>query len=215
MKKRASWGSAVLLGLLAAMGVVAKEYPLVADGKAEAVIQMNPRPSAPEFRAAVELQEYVKRITGAVVKRSAYPAVFSRYMDKDDFTEILPASLEYARLLMPEAMREKLAGAKSADAFYIRTDGSRILIIGKNPIGALYGTYAFLEKYLGVRWFHPGADGECCPSAKSLTLGDIDDFQEPSVRARYISCWTKSVAPWTMEEARTWQMRNKVNFGSI
>ena len=215
MTKRASGGSVVMLGLLAAIGGWAKEYPLVADGKTEAVIQMNPRPSAPEFRAAVELQEYVKRISGAVMKRSTYPAVFSRYMDKDDFIEILPASLEYARLLMPEAMREKLAGAKSADAFYIKTDGSRILIIGKNPIGALYGTYAFLEKYLGVRWFHPGADGEHCPSSKSITLGDIDDFQSPSVSARYISCWTKSVAPWTMEEARTWQMRNKVNFGSF
>ncbi|MDD4019050.1 MAG: DUF4838 domain-containing protein, partial [Kiritimatiellae bacterium] len=208
-------GVAVMLGMLAVAGGFAKEYPLVTEGKTGAKIQMNPRPSAPEYRAAVELQDYVKKICGAVMNRSTYPAVFYRSMDKDDFIEILPATMEYARFLMPETMREKLSAAKSDDAFYIKTDGNRVLIIGKKPIGVLYGTYVLIEKYLGVRWFHPGADGEYCPRSKNLTLGDIDDFQEPTVRGRYISCWTESVKPWTMEEVRIWQMRNKINFGSF
>jgi len=208
-------GGVIMLGMMAVTGGFAKEYPLVTEGKTEAKIQMNPRPSAQEYRAAVELQEYVKKISGAVMNRSTYPAVFYRSMDKADFIEILPATLEYAGVLMPGAMREKLSEAKSDDAFYIKTDGTRILIIGKKPIGVLYGTYVLIEKYLGVRWFHPGEDGEYCPRSKNLTLGDIDDFQEPTVRGRYISCWTESVKPWTMEEVRIWQMRNKINFGSF
>ena len=65
--------------------------------------------------AAVELQDYVKKISGAVMNRSTYPAVFYRSMDKADFIEILPATMEYARFLMPEAMNERLSAAKSDD----------------------------------------------------------------------------------------------------
>lgn len=205
----------LLLGVFFAVNGFAAGYPLVIEGKSDTVIQMNPQPSAPEYRAAVELQDYVKRISGAVMKRSTYPAIHYRTKDKADFIEILPASLDYARLLMPEVMREKLSKAKSADAFYIKTEGRRILIIGKTPIGVLYGTYAFIEKYLGVRWIHPGPDGEYCPSSKNIGVGEIDDFQEPTVRGRYLNCYAKSVEPWTLEEVRVWQMRNKMNFESL
>lgn len=204
----------IVIGVFFAVHGFAAEYPLVIDGKSDSVIQMNPRPSAQEYRAAVELQNYVKQVSGAVIKRSTYPAVHYRTKDKADFIEILPASLEYAKLLMPEAMYEKLSKAKSADSFYIKTEGKRILIIGKTPSGVLYGTYAFIEKHLGVRWLHPGADGEYCPSSKNILLDEIDDFQEPTVRGRYLNCYAKSVEPWTIEEVRIWQMRNKMNFDS-
>ncbi|MFA7096390.1 MAG: DUF4838 domain-containing protein [Gammaproteobacteria bacterium] len=200
---------------LAVAGAVQREYTLVNDGKSDAVIQMNPRPTAPEFRAAVELQDYMKRISGAVLKRSTYPAVHSRVVgDNAEFVEILPASLEYARLLVPESVRERLTQSSSDDAFYIKTEGYRIFIVGKTPIGALYGTYTFIEKYLGVRWLHPGVDGEYCPTAKTITIAAIDDFQEPAVARRYLNCYEKSVEPWTLEEVRTWQMRRKMNFNS-
>ncbi|MDX9868600.1 MAG: DUF4838 domain-containing protein [Kiritimatiellia bacterium] len=201
-----------LTAFAAAEGV--RDYVLVKDGRSDAVIQMNPCPTAPEYRAAVELQEYVRRISGAELKRSTYPAVHARVGGNAGFIEILPVSLTYARLLAPEAVRERLARSPCADAFYIKTDGDRIFIVGKNPIGALYGTYTFIEKYLGVRWLHPGADGECCPEAKTITLAGIDDFQEPAVARRYLNCYEKSVEPWTMEEVRTWQMRRKMNFTS-
>jgi len=206
---------AVLFGLLVAANAFAKEYPLVTEGNPSAKIQMNPRPSAPEFRAAAELQDYIKKISRATVPRSTYPAVYYRTVDGAAFTEILPVTLEYGQRLMPEAMYGKLSGAASDEAFYIKTDGSRIFIVGKKPIGVLYGVYTFLEKYLGVRWFHPGDDGEYCPASKNITLAEIDDFQEPSIPGRHINCWVKSVEPWTMEEVRVWQARNKLQFGSF
>ena len=206
---------AILFGLLVAANAFAKEYPLVTEGNPSAKIQMNPRPSAPEFRAAAELQDYIKKISRATVPRSTYPAVYYRTVDGAAFTEILPVTLEYGQRLMPEAMCGKLSGAASDEAFYIKTDGSRILIVGKKPIGVLYGVYTFLEKYLGVRWFHPGDDGEYCPTSKNITLAEIDDFQEPSIPGRHINCWVKSVEPWTMEEVRVWQARNKLQFGSF
>lgn len=203
------------IGLLAAVNAFAQQYPLVAEGTPSAKIQMNPRPSAPEFRAAVELQDYIKKISRATVPRSTYPAVYYRTVDSAEFTEILPVTLEYGQPLMPKAMREKLSAAESDEAFYIKTAGQRIFIVGKEPIGVLYGVYTFLEKYLGVRWFHPGADGEYCPTSKNISLAEIDDFQEPSIPGRHINCWVKSVEPWTMEEVRVWQARNKLQFGSF
>ena len=205
--------SLVVMVMVATSGLT-REYQLVVEGKSDAKIQMNPRPSAPEFMAAKELQDYVKKISGAEMPRSTYPAVFYRMADKPDFIEVLLVTIENGKFLIPESVYGKLSESPSDEAFYLKTSGNRIIIAGKKPIGVLYGTYTIIEKYLGVRWFHPGVDGEYCPTTKNITLGEIDDFQEPSINGRYINCWAKSVIPWTMEEVRVWQARNKIQFGS-
>ena len=192
----------------------ALDYHLVTKGQTDALIQMNPRPSAPEFRAAMEIQDYVKKISGAALKRSTYPAVYYRVNNNPDFIEILQVTLENGKHLMPPEMVAKLTEAASDEAFYIKTEGKRIIIGGKKPIGVLYGAYTFIEKYLGVRWFHPGADGEYCPKSPDIKLGAIDDFEVPSISGRTIGGWLKSVKPWDMEEVRVWQVRNKLQFGS-
>ena len=204
---------ALALAMVAFSGS-ARDYQLVTKGKTTARIQMNPRPSAPEFRAAKELQDYVRKISGADMVRATYPAIYYRLNDNPDFLELLLVTLENGKRLMPPAMYEKLSKATSDEAFYIKTDGNRIIIAGKKPIGALYGAYTFIEKHLGVRWFHPGADGEYCPKSPDIKLGEIDDFEEPSVAGRFINCWSESAKPWTMEETRVWQARNKIQFGS-
>ncbi len=201
------------LALIAFRGI-AREYKLVVKGKTDARIQMNPCPSAPEFRAASEIQDYVKKISGAEMVRSTYPAIHQRINGNPDFIEILPVTLENGKYLMPPGMYAKLSEATSDEAFYIMTDGNRIVIGAKKPIGVLYGAYTFIEKYLGVRWFYPGNDGEYCPKSPDISLGDIDDYEEPSIPERAIGCWEQSVKPWDMEEVRVWQARNKLMFGS-
>jgi hypothetical protein len=207
----------LLLGLgtttAAALG---RDYALVTGGKTDARIQMNPRPTAPEFRAAKEIQDYVKKISGAQIDRATYPAVYLRVTGGNpDFLEILPVTLDNGKYLMPAGMQERLSKSASREAFYIKTAGNRIIIGGKTPIAVLYGAYAFIEKHLGVRWFHPGADGEYCPRSPEIRLGEIDDFEEPAVAGRSLNCWTESVKPWTMDEVRLWEMRNKIQFGSF
>ena len=44
--------------------LLSAEYPLVSNGKSNAVIQQMPRPGASEFDAALELQTYLRKITG-------------------------------------------------------------------------------------------------------------------------------------------------------
>ncbi len=204
----------LILALLA-LGCVgnAREFPLVVNGKTDAAIVFNPRPTAPEYRASVELQEYIKKISGVTVPRSVRPSIFDLIKGNNPaFVEVLLVTTENGKLLMPAAMYAKLSKALTDQAFYIQTVENRIIIGGKDPIGVLYGAYTFIEKYLGVRWFHPGADGEYCPKSPGIAVGEIDDFEEPSINGRYINCWEKSVLPWSMEEVRTWQIRNKIEF---
>lgn len=202
--------TAVLAGIFPA--VRGAEHALAIGGKSNTLIQHNARPSAAESRAAYELQSYLKKITGAEVSRIVNPTLFYRLnQGYPDCTEILLVTRENGKLLMPPDMYEKLADAGD-EAFYIKSDGKRIVIGGRKPIGVLYGVYTFLGKYLGVHWFHPGPDGEYCPKNPDLKVGDIDDFEEPSIPGRMISCWEMSVKPWSMEEVRIWMARNKVQY---
>ena len=86
---------------------------------------------------------------------------------------------------IPKAVRKRLEECPDEEAFFIKSDGDNIFIIGKTPIGALYGTYTLLETHLGVRWFYPGDLGEHVPKKATVTLPDIDDFQKPDRATRY------------------------------
>ncbi len=193
----------------------AAEFPLAANGKSNTLIHFDANATRPEMRAVAELQSYLGKITGAKdTLRVVNPAEFFRMKGKSGYTEILLATLANGKLLIPGDMYSQLEKASSDEAFYIRTDPAdkRIIIAGKKPVGVLYGTYTFLEKYLGVRWFHPGPDGEYIPKKPELKLGDINDFQEPDFSGRTISCWEMSVKPWKLEDVRVWLARNKVQY---
>ncbi len=109
---------------------------------------------------------------------------------------------------IPAAVRKRLEECDNEEAFYIRSDGGNIFVIGKKPIGALYATYALLEDYLGVRWFYPGELGEYCPRAKTLILPEIDDFQKPDVAIRY---QRGGNGPYDAYEVNIWAARHKMH----
>ena len=115
---------------LAAGGGWAREYPLVTGGKPAARIQMSPEPSAPEFRAAVELQDYIKKISGATVPRATYPPAYYRTVDQADFVELLLITPERGARLLPEKVAKRLAEASSGEAFYLFSEGDRIVLVG-------------------------------------------------------------------------------------
>ncbi len=203
--------------LALAVGGFAKEYNLVEKGKSDARIQLNPVPSGSEFAAAVTLQDYIKKISGASIVRSTYPPKHYRLNSPNpDFIEILLVTLENGEFLLPPDVLAKLADAKSDEAFYIKTNGDKkIVIAGKKPVGVLYGTFTFLENYLGVRWFYPGEEGEFCPKMESITVGEIDDFQQPSFEIRGINAYR---VKWYGEDKGTllsdWYVRNKMGIGA-
>ena len=91
------------------------------------------------------------------------------------------------------------------DGFVIRTIGRNVLIIGrddpkKRPLndvkgygfmaerGSLYGTYDFLERFAGVRFYFPGEGGTVIPPMKDWSLPKIDIYDRPDHCQRRISC---------------------------
>ncbi|MBQ7695620.1 MAG: DUF4838 domain-containing protein [Lentisphaeria bacterium] len=91
------------------------------------------------------------------------------------------------------------------DGFVIRTVGKDVLIIGrddpkKRPLndvkgyglmaerGSLYGTYDFLERFAGVRFYFPGEGGTVIPPMKEWSLPRIDIYDRPDHCQRRISC---------------------------
>ena len=205
----------LLLTALSSLGA-GENLILVKDGNPGSTrIQMSYDPSAQEFQAAKELNHYIRKISGAHVPWQVQAPAFQRVLGKDpDFTEITLATLENGKYLLPEAVKEKLSKAESPQAFYIRTDGSRILIAGRSPIGVLYGAYTFIEKYLGVRWFHAGPEGEYCPATGTLSVPAIDDFESPAIERRMIGAWRGSLTPWSVDDHNRWNRRNKMQYAS-
>lgn len=109
---------------------------------------------------------------------------------------------------IPSFIKKKLRSEKNKEAFYLFADQKKILVAGNSPVALLYGTYTFIEKYLGVRWFYPGEMGEYVPKKEKLEIGSIDDFQVPHFRFRRLCvvCVTGKHAETTL-----WMTRNKMN----
>ncbi len=159
--------------------------------------------------AAKELGQYIEKISGAKTTNTDAPNLR---------IHILLASLENAPASLPPEMVRKLKDSPFREAFYIKTIHHTIYIVGKTPLGMLFGAYEFLQKHLGVRWLYPGETGEVCPENPNLTLTGIDDFQEPGMSPAgfwYYSTYENRKVPWKFEDTTRWLLRNKIRPGYV
>ena len=90
--------------------------------------------------AAQELQSYLEKTAGAApeIAKAHTPAI-------------------YIGANAPAAEAE-IAKLKSEDGFVLKRCGGDFVIGGKSSAAALYGTYYFIEKYLGVEWLAPDCE---------------------------------------------------------
>lgn len=109
-------------------------------------------------------------------------------------------------------VRIGLADKTDANASDIRMDGFRIVsaprtvsIVGVNEQGALNGVLEFLERYVGVRWLFPGAEGEDVPTLRELRVPWEEVSQNPAFRFRSISPFRTPGGPYG-----EWGMRNRL-----
>jgi len=172
------------------------DFILVNDGKPMSTIVLAPSAFASAQLASEELTAYVKKMSGAVLPTG---------------TEITKGGVVIGSLGnlggLPAGVQRRLDACDSDEAFLIKTDSSNVFVVGKTPIGALYGTYALLEDYLGVRWFHPGDLGEDVPVCKTVKLGKIDDLQEPRLATRLTALHTAS---YNFLDSAIWCARNRM-----
>lgn len=167
---------ALFAALLLAGPAAAKpaELPLAADGKALVPVVVSEKASPATKQVAAELADYLGRIAGAKFEVVA-----------GDGTKgiVLGTLAEFPdpALAAPLAIRDTFDGR---EAFAVRTEPSRVRLVGATEIGASHAAFRFLES-LGCRWFFPAKEWEVVPASKSLTAS-VEVTDRPKVLARRI-----------------------------
>jgi len=148
-----------------------------------------------ELLAATELQEFIKKISGATleIKRMSSQNIPT--------TPALLVGVEFAKTLGYKSEIENL----NNDGILLTTKGNKVIIAGSRARGTLYAAYTFLES-LGVRWVMPGEFGEIYPSRKTIATS-INKIENPSHSQRY---WWNTGGEG--KEFAVWSLRNKGNF---
>jgi hypothetical protein len=167
---------------------------LVRSGTANARIVVGSDVSPTARFAAGELQNYVRKATGATL-----PIVDT--VGDDGAVEVVIGDGKISRSLGVDAMD------LGRDSFTIKTIGNRIVILGEdhpteeiehrflanvgyNTSGyehaTLFGVYDFLERFVGVRWYLPVDIGEVVPKTDTLSIPAVDITDGPNKVGRYI-----------------------------
>lgn len=150
---------------------------LVNEGVSDYVIVRGANASASEVTASTELQSYLKQISGAELEIVTDDTAA---VDK----EIVVGKTN--RETEGEFDRDELGD----EGFVIKTEGSKLYIVGGELRGTLYGVYTFLEEHLGCRFYTVTV--EKIPDTKTITLEKIaEDKQIPVFEFRDID-WVSS-----------------------
>lgn len=137
-------------------------------------IVVSPKASDGTKLVAKELAEYLGRITGAkfeVLEGNGARGIVLGTLAEFPVPELTPHL----------AIRNTYDGK---EAFAIRTEAQRVLLIGATDLGVSHAAFRFLES-LGCRWFFPSQAWEVVPERKSLTVS-IDETDRPRILARRI-----------------------------
>lgn len=181
-------GLTILLCIVAGCGD--KTLTLVRDGRAKAVVLVGPEADPPVHHAAEELVHFVKRMSGATLRRVHEPS---------DEAINIAVGPEAAKMLDPSFGTTGLG----ADGIAMRSVGRRGLILaGQGQRGTLYAVYTLLEDHWGCRWWGP--DASTIPRQATLRLPtDLNHQYTPPLEYRY-PFWTEAFDP-------DWAVRNKAN----
>src|SRR5688572_20388074 len=158
----------VLLFLIAGAPslAIAQQFTLVNKGKPKSTIVIPEKATVIEIQAAMVLQDYVQRISGATLPIAT------------EHTK----GIEGGEILIGNVSRPGSAGVSldqlGKDGLLIHTTGKSLIITGGPDKGVLYAVYTFLEKYLGCRKF--SASVTHVPKNKSIVVGSINDMQTPA-----------------------------------
>ena len=189
---------AVGLMVLVSPCVLAKDYALVRDGVSASRIVLAAKAGPVEWHAAAELAKYLEKVSGAEVEIRSEPS--------DRLYNVFIGAADSQGVPLSSAMEAALSEI-APQGFMLAADRRGLRIVGRQPIGALYGVYDILKKRADVRWFAPGAGFEHCPRKSTIAVPEQVTVSNPSFRFRYLGfvcCnWnSKTVDTWD------WMVRN-------
>ncbi len=170
--------------------VIQSPMTLVDEGESDYVIVRGADYAPAELKAAQELQSYIEQISGCVL-----PII----------TDAITVTAH--EILVGETDREGGAltvdrAALGGEGFVLKAADGKLLIAGGGERGTLYGVYAFLEDYLGCRWYTP--EMTVIPKTETVTVdAALDVTQKPCFEYRddfWNSCFNAE-----------WKAKQKIN----
>ncbi|OGV65975.1 MAG: hypothetical protein A2498_07135 [Lentisphaerae bacterium RIFOXYC12_FULL_60_16] len=192
----------------------AADLVLVADGKPHAVIVAAAGTNA--FQAAVEIQKYLEKMSGAKL-----PILAETEPNTSGMTVTIAVGhtqlAKKSGVRMPSGFKEVVGDPNvfEEEGFVITTKGNQVILGGNDDgpyQGTIYAAYEFLER-LGCRWYFPGAWGEVIPETTTVVVPAIDLTSKPDFALRHVSLggWI----PSSKEERATYaDWCRKVKFSS-
>ena len=177
--------------------LAACQESIVRDGRAGASIVVPADAPVEVVRAAKELQEYVRKTTGAELA-----------VRKEEETR--PERVEIRLAVNPlgiTAGGDPKSQIVHADGYAIQSRGRMITIMGGSPRGTLYGVYDFIERVLGVRWFMPTGLGEDVLPAKTIPVPELSVVWNPAFK--YVGGFAWAGGPGAEE----WELRMRSRVG--
>jgi hypothetical protein len=175
---------------------------LVQRGRPTATIVTAVAPSEKVHAAALDLQEYIEKISGArlaMATEAERPGGALVLVGRSRLTE-------ERRLATPSG----LTTSRREEAFVIQC-AKGVLLLAGNDEGPYHGTeYAVADflRSLGVRWFMPGEFGEVVPRSPTITVAEQSTRSRPDFPMR--DWWVHALDPLVAPERR-WKLRNKMN----
>lgn len=192
---------ALFLLLVPAYGAAsAGKWVIAEGGEARAAVILAEGASAIEHHAAGELVNFLGAVTGAEIRKSnePVPGKYSIWLGTPGINPQVGSSRLQGRV-----------NSLSDQGFLLHADRNGLIISGKEPLGVLFGTYAFLEEHVGMRWFFPGEDGEYCPDKPDLRIDSVSEVQNPAFKRRDVRLESRTRDSETID-TWDWIARNRM-----
>jgi len=176
--------------------------PVVRTHTSDYVIYYDSRAAPSVAEAAVDLRDYVARATGA-----SLPIVSAAQAPPPPF------------IALGDTRESRNAGVTidgmPPDAFVIAPRGQNVFIAGPDTgkgerlesggtsSGTANGVYAFLERYVDVRWLMPGDAGSDVPRRPGVLVPAVDVREAPAFASRrvpYMQNDNAAVAEWSRRQ---------------
>ncbi|MBM3888658.1 MAG: DUF4838 domain-containing protein, partial [Verrucomicrobia bacterium] len=171
---------------------------LARDGRAELPVVVSAKASETTTQTARELADYLSRITAAT---------FAVETNDGSRGIVLGTLAEFpnSKLAGPLAVRRVHDGK---EAFAIRTEPKRLLLIGATEKGVPHAAFRFLES-VGCRWFFPAKEWEIVPPIPTLSVS-LNETSRPALLARRIWCGYGVRDAPTRQSLTDWARHNRM-----
>ena len=174
------------------------DHALVRAGRPVSAIVLAESAGVVEKQAAQELAVYLEKITGTRIETVPAP-VAGKY-------SIYVGTLGTKPLPLTRAMRAGLDRV-GEEGYLLAADADGLRIVGRRPIGALYGVYNLLKRHANVRWFFPGPEGEYCPKRPTFAVSEGVSTAGPTFSSRTLNLVCANINT-NMTDTWDWMVRN-------